>query len=312
VAAGLAAAGDAGATPERVVLTASSSESYALLFKVLADPGDAVLVPEPSYPLFDYLARLEGVEPVPYRLAYDGAWHMDFASVDEALARAGARARALIVVNPNNPTGSYLKRDELAPLAARAEDHGLAVISDEVFAPYAAADDARRVAALAGEKELTSRVLTFTLGGLSKACGMPQLKLGWTAVAGPRSLAEQALARLELVADTYLSVGGPVQAAAPRLLELGRDARRAIAARERAAGRVDAHAAAERRRLGRDPPRAGHSLRRGVGDDLAPGGRRPPPPRLLLRLGRWHVPGVEPAAGGGDVPGGGAADSETP
>jgi aspartate/methionine/tyrosine aminotransferase len=107
----------------------------------------------------------------------------------------------------------------------------LAVISDEVFAPYAAADDARRVAALAGEKELTSRVLTFTLGGLSKACGMPQLKLGWTAVAGPRSLAEQALARLELVADTYLSVGGPVQAAAPRLLELGRDARRAIAAR---------------------------------------------------------------------------------
>jgi aspartate/methionine/tyrosine aminotransferase len=171
------------------------------------------------------------VEPVPYRLAYDGEWHVDFHSVDEALARAGGRARALIVVNPNNPTGSYLQREELEPLAARAVSHGLAVIADEVFAPYPAAEGPRRVGALAGEASFTARVLTFALGGLSKACGMPQLKLGWIRVAGPPPLDAQALARLELVTDTYLSVGAPVQAAAPRLLALGREARRAIAAR---------------------------------------------------------------------------------
>jgi alanine-synthesizing transaminase len=236
-------ANDATTNAEQLVLTASSSESYAMLFKVLCDPGDAVLVPEPSYPLFEYLARLEGVEPVPYRLAFDGAWHLDFASLDEALARVGraatggpsSRARALVVVNPNNPTGSYIKRDELAPLAARCEAHGLAVISDEVFAPYPASTDpavvAARAPALAAAPALTERALTFALGGLSKACGLPQLKLGWISVAGPPGLAKEALERLELVADTYLSVGAPVQRAAPRLLALGADARRAIAAR---------------------------------------------------------------------------------
>ena len=230
VAAELPAAGQVVA-PERVLLTASSSESYAFLFKLLCDPGDVVLVPEPSYPLFEYLARLEGATPVPSRLAYDGVWHVDFASVDEALARAAGRARALVVVSPNNPTGSFLKRGELPPLAARCEAHGLAVISDEVFALYGAGTDAARVAALAAETAFTDRVLTFALGGLSKACGMPQLKLGWTIVAGPPSAAAAAMARLELVADTYLSVSAPVQAAAARLLALGRGARRAIAAR---------------------------------------------------------------------------------
>jgi hypothetical protein len=224
-------AGGAPIAPERVVLTASSSESYAFLFKLLCDPGDAVLVPEPSYPLFEYLARLEGVAPVPYRLAYDGAWHVDLASVDDALARTGRRARALIVVNPNNPTGSFLKRFELPPLAERCEANGLAVIADEVFAPYAAGEDPSRVAALAGEAAFVDRVLTFALGGLSKSCGLPQLKLGWIAVAGPPALARAALERLELVADTYLSVGTPVQAAAAKLLSLGRQARAAIASR---------------------------------------------------------------------------------
>ena len=234
VAAGLAAAG-APIAPERLLLTASSSESYAFLFKLLCDPGDAVLVPEPSYPLFDYLARFEGVTPVPYRLAYDGAWHVDFASLDEALdearARAPGRPRALIVVNPNHPTGSFLKRFELAALAARCEAHDLAVIADEVFAPYAHAEDATRVRALAAERAFTARVPTFALGGLSKACGLPQLKLGWIAIAGPADLAEAATTRLALVADTYLSVGGPVQAAAARVLAIGRDARDAIATR---------------------------------------------------------------------------------
>jgi aspartate/methionine/tyrosine aminotransferase len=215
--------------PGRLVLTASSSESYSFLFKLLCDPGDAVLVPEPSYPLFEFLARLEGVTPVAYRLAYDGAWHVDVASLDEALARAAGRARALVVVNPNNPTGSFLKRHELPALAARCEAHGLAAISDEVFAPYPAADDAARVGALAVEAAFTARVPTFALGGLSKACGLPQLKLGWIAAAGPD--ADAAVARLTLVADTYLSVSAPVQSAAAALLAIGRDARRAIAAR---------------------------------------------------------------------------------
>jgi alanine-synthesizing transaminase len=241
VAAGLPAARDAIAAAlaaegapvprERLLLTASSSESYAFLFKLLCDPGDTVLVPEPSYPLFEYLARLEGVTPVPYRLAYDGAWHVDVGSVDEALARAPGRPRALVVVNPNNPTGSFLKRFELPALEARCEAHGLAVIADEVFAPYAFGEDAQRVRALAAEAAFTERVLTFALGGLSKACGLPQLKLGWMAVAGPRARVSDAVARLELIADTYLSVGGPVQAAAARLLALGREARQAIAAR---------------------------------------------------------------------------------
>src|SRR5206468_12877179 len=121
---------------DRIVLTAGSSESYAFLFKLLCDPGDAVLVPEPSYPLFDYLARLEGIAPYGYRLAFDGEWHLDLASVEDALRRAavdGARPRALVVVSPNNPTGSFVKRDELAPLARVCGDAGLAVISDEVF-----------------------------------------------------------------------------------------------------------------------------------------------------------------------------------
>jgi alanine-synthesizing transaminase len=227
VAAELAAWG-APVAPEQLLLTASSSESYAFLFKLLCDPGDVVLVPEPSYPLFEYLARLEGVTPMPYRLAYDGAWHVDFASVDDALARADGRARALVVVNPNNPTGSFLKRFELPALAARCEAHGLAVIADEVFALYAAGDDPERVRALAAEPALTTRVPTFALGGLSKSCALPQLKLGWMIIVGPPALARDAMERLELVADTYLSVGAPVQAAAARLLALGRDARRAV------------------------------------------------------------------------------------
>jgi aspartate/methionine/tyrosine aminotransferase len=230
--------GGAAVPSDRLLLTSSSSESYAHLFKVLCDPGDAVLVPEPSYPLFEYLARLEGVEPVAYRLAWDGVWHVDLASLDEAIARAEGRARALVVVNPNNPTGSFLKRHELPALAARCEAHGLAAIADEVFSPYTAGEDPMRVRALAAEATFTARVPTFALGGLSKSCGLPQLKLGWIAVAGPPADADAALARLSLVADTYLSVSGPVQEAAARLLAVGRDARAAIA------GRVAANRAA--------------------------------------------------------------------
>jgi aspartate/methionine/tyrosine aminotransferase len=234
VAAEYARAG-APADAERIVLTASSSESYAFLFKLLADPGDAVLVPEPSYPLFEYLARLEGVEALPYRLAFDGVWHVDFASVEQALQLAADRARrprAVVVVSPNNPTGSFLKRDELARLGALAQAHDLALISDEVFAPYGFGPDPTRVTALAAEASLEASAPAFSLGGLSKACGLPQLKCGWILVGGRDP--DRSLAALELVADTYLSVGTPVQAALPVLLALGGSVRAAIAARVQA------------------------------------------------------------------------------
>jgi alanine-synthesizing transaminase len=218
--------------PARVVLTASSSESYGFLFKLCCDPGDAVLVPEPSYPLFEYLARLDAVVPVPYRLAFDGVWHVDFASVADALASAraaGARPRAVVVVNPNNPTGSFLKRDELARLATVCAEAQLALIADEVFAPYPFAADPTRVATVAVAPEVAGAAPAFSLGGLSKACGLPQLKLGWIVVGGRETA--RSLAALELIADTYLSVGTPVQAALPDLFALGAGVRSGIASR---------------------------------------------------------------------------------
>jgi alanine-synthesizing transaminase len=202
-----------------IVLTASSSESYALLFKLLGNPGQTVLVPEPSYPLFDYLAYLEGLSPRPYRLAFDGRWHVDFQSLDFA------DVAAIVVVSPNNPTGSYLGAEDCDRLAALAAERGLAMIADEVFADFPLAPAADAVVTMAGRP---GQALTFSLGGLSKASGLPQMKLGWIAASGPRELVAPALANLELVADTYLSVGTPVQLALPKLLELGADIRRAI------------------------------------------------------------------------------------
>lgn len=227
---------------ERIVLTASSSESYAYLWKLLCDPGDAVLVPEPSYPLFDYLAHLEGVSTAPYRLTHDGTaadtWELDLASVDAALAGCGERARAAVVVSPNNPTGSVLRAGALGALDGRASAAGLAIVADEVFADYLdeaaqiegarAAAGGRPVRTLAAEP---TESLTFSLGGLSKSCGLPHLKLGWIIVGGPAASAEAALQRLDLISDTYLSVGGPVQAALPDLLPLGAKLRAGIAAR---------------------------------------------------------------------------------
>ena len=208
----------------QVVLTASTSEAYAHLFKVLCDPGDHVLVPRPSYPLFQFLADLESVEVSPYALAYDGAWHLGLSAVAAALT---PRTRAVVVVAPNNPTGSYLKKDEWAQLAALCAGRGIAVVADEVFADYPLRADAGRVPTLAAEPPS----LTFCLGGLSKSCGLPQLKLGWIAVCGPGAPRTEALARLELVADTYLSVATPVQRAAPAILSRALALRRPIAAR---------------------------------------------------------------------------------
>ncbi len=209
--------------PARVVLTASTSEAYAFLMKLLCDPGDDVLVPAPSYPLFELLAAFESVRLVPYRLAYDGAWHVD---LDSARRAKGPRTRAVFVVSPNNPTGSFLKRDELTGLASL----GLPIVSDEVFADYAF-DDAPTTRARTALEE--TRALVFALGGLSKQAALPQMKLAWTCVGGPAAQANEALARLELLGDSFLSAGTPVQVALPALLASRARATDAIRARTR-------------------------------------------------------------------------------
>ena len=175
--------------PERIILTASTSEAYAYLFKLLAEPGDEILVPRPSYPLFEYLAALESARPVPYPLRYHGSWSLDVAALAAAIT---ARTRALVLVNPNNPTGSFVKRGELEQLIPIGKEANLAIISDEVFADYTFAPDRNRVETLVSE----DRVLTFCLSGLSKIAGLPQMKLGWIVLAGSLALQESARARL--------------------------------------------------------------------------------------------------------------------
>jgi len=196
---------------EPVLLTASTSEAYAYLFKLLANPGDDILAPRPSYPLFEFLAGLESVHIRQYPLRYDGVWHVDFDALEQAIT---PRTRGIVVVNPNNPTGSFLKRAELDRLDSLAAQRGLAVLSDEVFRDYGFAEDPERVLTLAGDRF----ALTFSMSGLSKIAGLPQMKLGWIVASGPRSA--EALDALELIADTYLSVSTPVQVALPRLLAL--------------------------------------------------------------------------------------------
>ena len=209
----------------RVVLTATTSEAYSLVFKLLSDPGDAVLVPQPSYPLFELLTRLDGVEAAAYRLRRADDWAIDRDSVGRAVT---SKTRAILVVSPNNPTGSILRADDREWLVATARGHDLALVSDEVFADYPIAPRPEATS-LAGEP----RVLTFTLGGLSKSVGLPQVKLAWILVSGPDALVTQALDRLALIADSYLSVSTPVQTAALRLLAGGRAVRDAIAVRIR-------------------------------------------------------------------------------
>jgi alanine-synthesizing transaminase len=210
--------------PSRIVLTASTSEAYAFLFKLLCDAGDEVLVPRPGYPLFEYLAGLEGVRPVAYPLEYDGEWHVDLPALRD---RAGARTRMVVVVTPHNPTGAFLKRDELEALEAFCGERSLALVADEVFADYPLRPDPRRAGSVARD----GPALSLALGGLSKSCGLPQLKLSWIAIAGPEALRTEAQARLEIVADTYLSVSTPVQRALPALLARRGERQRPIAER---------------------------------------------------------------------------------
>jgi alanine-synthesizing transaminase len=210
--------------PDHLVLAASTSEAYSWLFKMLCDPGDRVLVPQPSYPLFEYLSRLEGVRTLPYALVYHGRWEIDV----HAIAAAPPFTRAVLAVSPNNPTGSFLSAREIDALVGICRDRGWALIVDEVFADYAVEVETP-VTDLAARAD----VLTFTLGGASKSIGLPQVKLGWTLVGGPAPARDEALSALEIIADTYLSVSTPVQVAASRLLREGATVRTAIQQRVR-------------------------------------------------------------------------------
>ena len=202
------------ATSHQLVLTASTSEAYSQVFKLLCDPGDEVLMPLPSYPLFEYLAALESVRMVPYRLRYDGIWHLDLASL---CAQISQRTKAIIVVNPNNPTGTFLTVGERGELLNIAQQFSLPIISDEVFTDYLITPRAQIARTFVGNDS----VLSFSLNGLSKAAGMPQMKLAWIAISGPAPARQDALGRLEVIADTYLSVATPVQQALPDLLQIG-------------------------------------------------------------------------------------------
>jgi aspartate/methionine/tyrosine aminotransferase len=196
-----------------LILTTSTSEAYSFVFRLLCDPGDAVLVPSPSYPLFDFLAEIQDVKLVPYELVYDHGWQIDFTSLARGIERADAHCRAVLVVHPNNPTGSYVKLRESEELNRICAENDLAIIADEVFLDYSLSEQ-RPVTFSANDT-----VLTFTLSGLSKISALPQMKVAWIAVSGPPTLKSSALSRLEVIADTYLSMNAPIQLAVPTMLE---------------------------------------------------------------------------------------------
>ncbi len=229
--------------PERVVLTTSTSEGYSFVFRLLCNAGDELLVPKPSYPLFEFLADLQDVRLTPYPLIYDHGWQIDFPSLEKAVTE---RTRGLVVVHPNNPTGSYVSAGEMEILKRFCREHGLAVIADEVFLDYALAGNditsgkghggmdalvrpversstptASTVRPSPGYPSFVTNdeVLTFTLSGLSKVVALPQMKVAWVVTSGPEELVDAAMARLEVIADTYLSMNAPIQWAVPELLE---------------------------------------------------------------------------------------------
>jgi aspartate/methionine/tyrosine aminotransferase len=201
--------------PGQIFLTTSTSEAYSYVFRLLADSADTVLVPQPSYPLFDFLAGLNDVGVVAYPLIYDQGWQIDLPTLEK---RLDARARAILVVHPNNPTGSFVRRRELAELLAFCRRHDMALVADEVFADYPFGADPQRVVSHAAVTE----ALTFTLSGLSKISALPQMKLAWLVLNGPPEILRSGLARLEIIADTYLSVSAPLALALPGLLETHR------------------------------------------------------------------------------------------
>ena len=196
--------------PERIILTTSTSEAYSYIFRLLCNADDEILVPKPSYPLFEFLADLQDVRLIPYPLLYDHGWQIDFPSLYKSVTH---RTRAVVVVHPNNPTGSFVRAQEVTALSGFCKEYGLAIIADEVFLDYAL-DGAPRTSFAKNDE-----VLTFALSGVSKVSGLPQMKLAWMIVNGPPDAASDAMARLEVIADTYLSMSAPIQLAAPVLLD---------------------------------------------------------------------------------------------
>jgi alanine-synthesizing transaminase len=196
--------------PERLILTTSTSEGYSFVFRLLCNPGDELLVPKPSYPLFEFLADLQDVKLAPYPLLYDHGWQIDFPSLQKA---ATSRTRGVVVVHPNNPTGSFVHPDELDLFNEFCREHKLALIADEVFLDYAHDSITRKSFAI------NQDVLTFTLSGISKVSALPQMKLAWIVTSGPAQDVVAAQERLEIIADTYLSMNAPIQWATPVLLD---------------------------------------------------------------------------------------------
>lgn len=212
--------------PDDVILTSSTSEAYSFLFKLLCDPGDAVLIPRPGYPLFDHLCQLDNVAVASYFSRYDGEWHIDFETLASQIT---ANTRAICVVSPANPTGACLKTNEWQQLNRLCREHTLALIIDEVFADYLLTPPPEMCLTPLADSD----ALTFCLGGLSKAIGTPQLKLSWIALGGPSALKNDAQNRLEIICDAYLSPNTPVQVALPELLRTGANVRHQIQTRIR-------------------------------------------------------------------------------
>lgn len=206
-----------------IFLTTSTSETYSFLFRMLCNPGDELLIPQPGYPLFNFLAEIQDVSLVRYPLVYDYGWQIDFHSLQQAIT---SRTRGIIVVHPNNPTGHFCKPGEIERLNQICRERYIAIISDEVFLDFSLAPNAPPTFASNNE------VLTFTMSGLSKISGLPQMKVAWLTVAGPTALKQQAIARLEMIADTYLSMNTPIQLALPVLLEQRRQFRKQWLTRE--------------------------------------------------------------------------------
>jgi aspartate/methionine/tyrosine aminotransferase len=265
--AGFYAERGAAVDPDDLILTTSTSEAYSFVFRLLCNTGDTVLVPMPSYPLFEFLADLQDVKLRRYELVYDHGWQMDFHSLESAVPRdlkshpvvqhpgnKGAapdeshstktrlseapddlpRCRAVLVVHPNNPTGSFVKPHEAAQLTTFCAENGLAIISDEVFLDYAL-DPTGAPSFISGfASGIEGRALTFTLSGLSKISGLPQMKVAWIAVSGPDELKREALSQLEVIADTYLSMNAPVQWAIPAMLDERRNIQPQLMTRIRA------------------------------------------------------------------------------
>jgi aspartate/methionine/tyrosine aminotransferase len=202
--------GDSQVAAEQILLTTSTSEAYSFVFRLLCNPGDEVLVPEPSYPLFEFLADIQDVKLARYPLFYDHGWHIDFHALEQVVT---PRTRAVIVVHPNNPTGHFLKPDEVRRLNLVCSQHDLAILADEVFLDFSLATGPH--ASLVTNQE----TLTFTLSGLSKIVGLPQMKLAWVIASGPDERKREALARLEVIADTYLSLSTPIQLAARQFFD---------------------------------------------------------------------------------------------